>query len=116
MERYTKRLESGIATWNYGAGCNSRNGAYAKIAKSTHRQAACETLANYEDTGLTAGEVEVIKAENAALKKKLDMAIKDLQGDCFACANKDECKKKYPCYCFEGSAFEWRGEEDTENV
>lgn len=74
-----------------------------------------ERLTAYEDTGLTAGEIVSLKTENATLKKKLDMAIKDLQGDCFACANKDECKK-YPCYCFEGSAFKWRGEDGVKNV
>ena len=52
MERYTKRLSNGVASWNYQSDCYGEDETRNKIFRSVHRQNACEKLAAYEDTGL----------------------------------------------------------------
>jgi hypothetical protein len=42
------------------------------------------------------------------VKRQLKVAIDDLYGDCGSCKHSEECKK-YPCYCINYNAWEWRG-------
>lgn len=42
------------------------------------------------------------------VKLERDAAISDLTGECTVCKNSNECIK-YPCYCINGNAWEWRG-------
>lgn len=60
MERLTKRLSNGNATWNYPIICFGEDDSRSKVFKSVHRQKACEKLAAYEETGLGPEEIERI--------------------------------------------------------
>lgn len=53
MERLTKYLASGAATYDYPADCCSGVDCNDRVAKSAYRQTCVERLAAYEDTGLT---------------------------------------------------------------
>lgn len=53
MERLTKYLASGAATYDYPADCCSGVDCNGRVAKSAYRQTCVERLAAYEDTGLT---------------------------------------------------------------
>ena len=57
MERLTKRLSNGNATWNYPIICFGEEDSRNKVFKSVHRQKACEKLAAYEETGLEPEEI-----------------------------------------------------------
>ena len=57
MERLTKRLSNGVASWNYQGICYGEDEVKNKVFKSAHRQRACERLAAYEETGLSPEEV-----------------------------------------------------------
>ena len=52
MERLTKYLASGAATYDYPVDCYSGVDCYDRVAKSVYRQLCVERLAAYEDTGL----------------------------------------------------------------
>lgn len=49
MERYTKRLQNGVASWAYPNDCYGDDEVRNKVFKSVHRQNACEKLAAIED-------------------------------------------------------------------
>ena len=69
MERYTKRLPNGVASWNYTADCYSEDATRNKVFKSVHRQNACERFAAYEETGLEPEEITELKARMEGLEK-----------------------------------------------
>lgn len=58
MDRLTKYLASGAATYDYPVDCYGGNGCNDRAAKSAYRQTCVERLAAYEDTGLTPEEVK----------------------------------------------------------
>ncbi len=60
MERLTKSLSNGNASWNYPIICFGEEDSRNKVFKSVHRQKACEKLAAYEETGLSPEEIERI--------------------------------------------------------
>ena len=65
MERLTKRLPSGAADYNYPKSCYIGDGSGAdRISQSAFRQRCVERLADYEDTGLTPGEVKSMQEEH----------------------------------------------------
>lgn len=68
MERYTKRLSNGVASWNYQSDCYGEDETRNKIFSSVHRQNACEKLAAYEDTGLEPEEFKQAFAEGAIMR------------------------------------------------
>lgn len=68
MERYTKRLSNGVASWNYQSDCYGEDETRNKIFRSVHRQNACEKLAAYEDTGLEPEEFKQAFAEGAIMR------------------------------------------------
>lgn len=49
-------------------------------------------------------QLEQVKQELDALKRRCEAAEKALEGERDVCANAAECAK-YPCYCIEGSAW-----------
>ena len=54
MERLTKRLASGAASYNYPTNCYfDDNSGHGRVAQSAFRQRCIERLAEYEDTDLT---------------------------------------------------------------
>jgi hypothetical protein len=53
-------------------------------------------------------EKERYRLDLEQVKRERDAAISDLIGECTVCKNSNECVK-YPCYCINGSAWEWRG-------
>lgn len=53
-------------------------------------------------------EKERYRLDLEQVKRERDAAISDLIGECTVCKNSNECTK-YPCYCINGSAWEWRG-------
>ena len=53
-------------------------------------------------------EKERYRLDLEQVKQERDAAISDLTGECTVCKNSNECVK-YPCYCINGSAWEWRG-------
>lgn len=63
MERLTKRLSNGNASWNYPIICFGEDDSKNKVFKSVHRQKACEKLAAYEETGLEPEELAQAKKE-----------------------------------------------------
>ncbi len=65
MERYTKRLPNGQASWNYQDMCYGENETSNKVFKSVHRQKACEKLAAYEDTGLDPEDIADLMGAHA---------------------------------------------------
>ncbi len=77
MERYTKRLSNGIASWNYSNDCYGEDETRNKVFKSVHRQNACEKLAAYEDTGLE--PEEVLPQEYAGEIMKSMILLKEYQ-------------------------------------
>ena len=102
MERYTKRLPNGVASWNYTADCYGEYETKNKVFKSVHRQNACERLAAYEDTGLEPDEIDrildaygrgmTLRTENAQRLKIVkgiqtdrlrELAQADREGRCF---------------------------------
>lgn len=72
MERYTKRLSNGQASWNYPSACYDENETRNKVFKSVHRQKACEKLAAYEATGLEPEEINSLQAEWGVNLKALE--------------------------------------------
>lgn len=59
MERLTKRLASGAASYNYPENCYFDDGSGPdRVAQSAFRQLCVERLADYEDTMLTPGLVQ----------------------------------------------------------
>lgn len=72
MERYTKRLSNGQASWNYPSVCYDENETRNKVFKSAHRQKACEKLAAYEGTGLEPEEIKSLQAEWGVNLKALE--------------------------------------------
>lgn len=77
MERYTKRLSNGIASWNYSNDCYGEDETRNKVFKSVHRQNACEKLAAYEETGLE--PEEVLPKEYAGEIMKSMILLKEYQ-------------------------------------
>lgn len=77
MERYTKRLSNGQASWNYQDMCYGENETSNKVFKSVHRQKACEKLASFEDTGLDPEAVEHLKLASMG---KAVVEIKEFEG------------------------------------
>ena len=65
MERYTKRLSNGQASWSYPSACCGENETRNKDFKSVHRQKACEKLAAYEDTGLDPEDIADLMGAHA---------------------------------------------------
>lgn len=61
MERLTKYLASGAATYDYPVDCYSGVDCNDRVAKSAYRQTCVERLAAYEDTGLTPEQCENAK-------------------------------------------------------
>lgn len=72
MERLTKYLASGAADYNYPADCYGGNDCNDRAAKSAYRQTWVERLADYEDTGLTPGEVRSLWGEWNAMMRVLN--------------------------------------------
>lgn len=72
MKRLTKYLASGAADYNYPADCYGGNDCNDRAAKSAYRQTCVERLANYEDTGLTPGEVRSLWGEWNAMMRVLN--------------------------------------------
>ena len=71
MERLTKRLSSGVPTYNYPASCYfDDDSGPDKIAQSAFRQRCVERLADYEDT-------ECIPEEVTALGRLFDYALEE---------------------------------------
>lgn len=70
MERLTKRLSSGVPTYNYPASCYfDDDSGPDKIAQSVFRQRCVERLADYEDSACEPEEVlPKDKADEIALK------------------------------------------------
>lgn len=66
MERLTKYLASGAATYDYPVDCCSGVDCNDRVAKSAYRQTCVERLAAYEDTGLTPEEIKKIGMETEA--------------------------------------------------
>lgn len=66
MERLTKYLASGKATYDYPVDCCSGVDCNDRVAKSAYRQTCVERLAAYEDTGLTPEEIKKIGMETEA--------------------------------------------------
>jgi hypothetical protein len=64
MERLTKYLASGAATYDYPVDCYSGVDCNDRVAKSVYRQLCVERLATYEDTGLTPEEIKSMKDEH----------------------------------------------------
>lgn len=77
MERLTKRLSNGNASWNYPIICFGEDDSKNKVFKSVHRQKACEKLAAYEETGLEPEAVEHLKL--ASMGKAI-AEIKEFEG------------------------------------
>lgn len=93
MERYTKRLSNGVASWNYQSDCYGEDETRNKIFRSVHRQNACEKLAVYEDTGLEPEEFKQAFTEGAIMRpasqslgvtpdRLRDLAQADKEGRC----------------------------------
>lgn len=61
-----------------------------------------------QDTCNKCDDIKEFREELLKTKRELHYAIDDLCGMCSACKNSNECTK-YPCYCINGSAWEWRG-------
>lgn len=72
MKRLTKYLASGAADYNYPADCYGGNDCNDRAAKSAYRQTCVERLADYEDTGLTPGEVRSLWGEWNAMMRVLN--------------------------------------------
>lgn len=72
MERYTKRLRNGIASWDYQANCYGEDEVTNKVFKSAHRQNACEKLAAIED----------ILGDEYDLDRLRELAEADREGRC----------------------------------
>lgn len=81
MERLTKRLSSGVPTYNYPASCYfDDDSGPDKIAQSVFRQRCVERLADYEDSACEPEEVlPKDKADEIALKL---MRLADLESFC----------------------------------
>lgn len=81
MERLTKRLSSGVPTYNYPASCYfDDDSGPDKIAQSVFRQRCVERLADYEDSACEPEEVlPKDKADEIALKL---MRLADLESLC----------------------------------
>lgn len=80
MERLTKYLASGAATYDYPADCYSGVDCNDRVAKSVYRQLCVERLAAYENTGLEPEEVlPKDKADEITLKL---MRLADLESLC----------------------------------
>lgn len=81
MERLTKRLSSGVPTYNYPASCYfDDDSGPDKIAQSVFRQRCVERLADYEDSACEPEEVlPKDKADEIALKL---MRLADLENFC----------------------------------
>jgi hypothetical protein len=80
MERLTKYLASGAATYDYPADCYSGVDCNDRVAKSVYRQLCVERLAAYEDTLLMPEEVlPKDKADKIALNL---MRLADLESIC----------------------------------
>ena len=81
MERLTKRLSNGNASWNYPIICFGEDDSKNKVFKSVHRQKACEKLAAYEDTGLEPEELEEKQNEAYDLGYQSCLNYKGLRWD-----------------------------------
>ncbi|WP_282146837.1 hypothetical protein [Ruthenibacterium lactatiformans] len=68
MERLTKSLSNGNASWNYPIICFGEDDSKNKVFKSVHRQKACEKLSAYEETGLEPEDMKKAFNEDATLK------------------------------------------------
>lgn len=81
MERLTKRLSSGVPTYNYPASCYfDDDSGPDKIEQSVFRQRCVERLADYEDSACEPEEVlPKDKADEIALKL---MRLADLESLC----------------------------------
>lgn len=81
MERLTKRLSSGVPTYNYPKSCYfDDNSGPDRIAQSAFRQRCVERLADYEDSACEPEEVlPKDKADEIALKL---MRLADLESLC----------------------------------
>lgn len=116
MERLTKRLPSGAADYNYPKSCYIGDGSGAdRISQSAFRQRCVERLADYEDTGLTPGEVKSMQEEHfSGLEMaKLHSALMELKK--YQEADKDGRLVVLPCKVgdklyrvFYGEIFEHR--------
>lgn len=98
MERLTKRLPSGAADYNYPKSCYIGDGSGAdRISQSAFRQRCVERLADYEDTGLTPGEVKSMQEEHfSGLEMaKLHSALMELKK--YQEADKDGRLVALPC-------------------
>lgn len=60
-------------------------------------------------------EHEGLAVRYAELKGKHHALLKDVRGSCDICGNIEACAK-YPAYCINGSAWEWRGVKEKESV
>lgn len=76
MERLTKRLSNGNASWNYPIICFGEDDSKNKVFKSVHRQKACEKLAAYEETGLEPEELAQAKKEGRLVVLPCDVGDK----------------------------------------
>ena len=72
MERLTKRLSSGVVSWNYSNDCYGEDETRNKVFKSVHRQNACEKLAAIED----------ILGDEYDLDRLRELAEADREGRC----------------------------------
>ena len=72
MERLTKRLSSGVVSWNYSNDCYGEDETRNKVFKSVHRQNACEKLAAIED----------ILGDEYDLDRLRELAEADRKGRC----------------------------------
>ena len=72
MERYTKRLQNGVASWAYPNDCYGDDEVRNKVFESVHRQNACEKLAAIEDILGDEYDLDELSKAMAALRREQD--------------------------------------------